>query len=87
MEQITRHAQQRMNQRGIQSTMVELALECGEFDQRSRCIFRKKDAIRELSELRNRERTLKKIIDKGGVVVVEDRGAVITTYNYQGRNH
>lgn len=52
MKNLTRHAQQRMNQRGIQSSMVDLVLEYGEFDHRNRCILNRKNAINLMSEFR-----------------------------------
>ena len=82
MKNLTYHAQQRMNQRGIQSSMINLVMEHGEFDHRNRCILSKKNAIGLMSEFRQSLKTLMKVIDKGGVVVVEDEGKVITTYNY-----
>jgi len=87
MERVTYHAEQRMNQRGIQAQMVDMVLEYGEFDHRNRCILGKKDAARTLRELQKKEQALKKILDKGGVVVVAEEDSVITTYNYQGRQH
>jgi hypothetical protein len=35
-----------------------------------------------MSEFKDVLKTLMKVIDKGGLVVVEDAGKVITTYNY-----
>jgi hypothetical protein len=35
-----------------------------------------------MSEFKDALKTLMKVIDKGGLVVVEDAGKVITTYNY-----
>jgi hypothetical protein len=82
MKYITHHAQQRMNQRGIKSSMIDLTLEHGEFDERNRCVLTKQNAIELMSEFKDVLKTLMKVIDKGGLVVVEDAGKVITTYNY-----
>jgi hypothetical protein len=46
-------------------------------------VLGRKEALRLLEELQRSERLLKKILDKGGVVVVADGGALITTYNYK----
>jgi hypothetical protein len=82
MKYITNHAQQRMNQRGIKSSMIDLTLEHGEFDERNRCVLTKQNAIELMTEFKDTLKILMKVIDKGGLVVIEDAGKVITTYNY-----
>jgi hypothetical protein len=62
--------------------MIDLTLEHGEFDERNRCVLTKQNAIELMSEFKDVLKTLMKVIDKGGLVVVEDAGKVITTYNY-----
>jgi hypothetical protein len=62
--------------------MIDLTLEHGEFDERNRCVLTKQNAIELMSEFKDALKTLMKVIDKGGLVVVEDAGKVITTYNY-----
>jgi hypothetical protein len=80
--QQTQHIKQRMSQRGISSDMVELVLAHGIPDQ-DRYVLGRKEALRLLEEFQRSERLLKKILDKGGVVVVADGNALITTYNYK----
>lgn len=81
----TMHAQERMSQRGISKAMVEFVLEHGTPEQ-DKVILGRKDALTLLESLQDQQRILKKILDKGGVVVVAtDR--VITTYNSQRRAH
>lgn len=83
--QTTVHFQQRMSQRGINGKMLDIVLEHGRLDK-DRHVLGRKDAIRLLDELRAQEAVLKKIIDKGGMVIVSDNGTLITTYNYSGRH-
>ena len=78
----TRHFQQRMTQRGINQDMVDLVLSHGETDGDKVILSRKASA-----RLMEAARTLAKILDKGGLVVVASGDAQLTTYNYQGRSH
>lgn len=78
----TRHFQQRMTQRGISQDMVDLVLSYGETDGDKVILSRKASA-----RLMEAARTLAKILDKGGLVVVASGDAQLTTYNYQGRSH
>lgn len=78
----TRHFQQRMSQRGISQDMVDLVLSYGETDGDKVILSRKASA-----RLMEAARTLAKILDKGGLVVVASGDAQLTTYNYQGRSH
>ncbi len=76
----TTHMQARMSQRGISGEMVDLARRFGRDDQ-DKYILDRKGLRRLLEELRGLERKVIKALDKGGVVVVEAGGALITTYN------
>lgn len=77
----TQHIQQRMSQRGVSRDMVELVLDHGRIEQ-DRYILGRKEASRRLEMLRRESQLLKKVLDKGGVVVVAEGDALITTYNY-----
>ena len=66
--------------------MVDYVIEHGT-PERDRVIMGKKDALRKLEMLQEEQRLLKKILDKGGVVVVADGETLITTYNFQHRAH
>lgn len=83
--QNTVHIQQRMSQRGINGKMLDIVLEHGRLEK-DKHVLRRKDAIRLLDELREQAAVVKKIIDKGGMVVVSDNGTLITTYNYSERH-
>lgn len=77
----TQHATHRMSQRGISGAMVEFALEWG-INDGDKYVLGKKEAIARLEQLKQEERTLKRVIDKGGLIVVADGEHVITTYNW-----
>ena len=81
MKYITKHAHQRMSQRGIKTSMIDLTLEHGEFDNQNRCVLTKNNAIEVMADLKIALKTVMKVIDKGGLVVVEESGRVVTTYN------
>lgn len=83
--QFTRHAHQRMTQRGITRSMIDLVLEFGEVEQ-DKAVLDKKRAQQLIRELEEKLRTAKKILDKGGCVVVEADNAILTTYNYQSKH-
>lgn len=76
----TIHAQQRMNQRGINREMMELVMEYGKIDLDKRVLGRK-DAQSLLTQMQEQMKVLKKIIDKGGIVIVAENDTCITTYN------
>ena len=78
----TAHIRQRMGQRGISSDMVDLVMGYGKTEG-DRIVLSRKHSARLLAAAR----TLNKIVDKGGLVVVANGDAQITTYNYTGRKH
>ncbi|CAN2536303.1 hypothetical+protein [Methylocapsa aurea] len=79
----TTHFQQRMSQRGVTMELVELVRDFGEIDQDKRVLGRRE--LQELiSSLRDIERKALKALDKGGLVVVEADGRLITTYARNG---
>lgn len=82
---LTQHAHQRMTQRGITRSMIDLVLEYGEVEQ-DKSFLDKKHAQQLVRDLEEKLRTAKKIMDKGGCVVVEAEDAVLTTYNYQSKH-
>ncbi len=84
--QTTLHIQQRMSQRGISREMVNLALTYGS-SEHDKYILGRKETL-ELLEANQREaKLLKKVLDKGGLVVITDGDAMITTYNCKQRRH
>ena len=81
----TQHIQQRMSQRGVSRDMVELVLTHGRPGQ-DKYILGRKEASQRLELLQRESQLLKKVLDKGGVVVVAEGEALITTYNYAPRH-
>lgn len=82
---LTQHAHQRMTQRGITRSMIDLVLEYGEVEH-DKAILDRKHAQQLILELEVKLRTAKKILDKGGCVVVEVGDSILTTYNYQSKH-
>lgn len=83
----SKHAATRQAQRGISNDMVHYALEHGKEERASRVVFGRKEALERLSQLQEEERLVKKILDKGGVVVVAEGETIVTTYNCVSRKH
>jgi hypothetical protein len=75
----TKHIQQRMSQRGITLDLVDLARQFGEPNQ-DKVVLGRKGLGELLEAVRDIERAAKKALDKGGIVVIEDGDALITTY-------
>jgi len=82
----TRHFSQRMSHRGVNGNVVDLVVKFGEI-QGDRYVLNRRTALQLLEEARELERTIKKVLDKGGVVVVAEDGNLITTYNYTGERN
>ena len=80
MKQMTKHMAARMSQRGVSGDMVEIARQFGVLDS-DKSVLRRRELHDLLTTLRDAERTVLKLLDKGGIVVVEEAGALITTYN------
>lgn len=76
----TRHIGRRMSQRGIKQALINLTLQFGE-DAQDKCVLGRRGLRQLIDELRDLERTAMQALDKGGVIVVQADGALITTYN------
>src|SRR5690606_19903954 len=81
----TRHFSQRMSQRGVSQEMVRLVREYGALEGK-KVVLGRRAAGQVIDELMDKLRVLKKIQDKGGVIVVEEGDSLITTYNYSARH-
>ncbi|MBI2783099.1 MAG: hypothetical protein HYX64_03310 [Gammaproteobacteria bacterium] len=79
----TRHFEKRMSQRGISKDLADLALELG-YQHGDRYVLGRRELDRELDRLDERRRLLLKARDKGGVVVVAQDYALVTTYRFEG---
>lgn len=76
----TRHFSQRMSQRGVSREMVDVVRDYGVLEG-DKVVLGQRDAGRLINELMRKLRVLKKIQDKGGLVVVESGDSLVTTYN------
>lgn len=82
MVQTTRHLGVRMSQRGITGDMIDFVLTHG-INAQDKIILGRKDLMRLVADMDGEQRAVAlKLLDKGGVVVVEDQGALLTTYNF-----
>ena len=79
----THHCKARQSQRGISLDMVEYVLAHGS-QEKDKVVFGKKEAKQRIAD--NERRLLMNISDQGGVVVVADGDALITTYNCSQRH-
>ncbi len=78
---ISHHADQRMNQRGISRRLIEFTLRHGRVEG-DKHVLDRKESRRIIESLTEQLRLAKRIMDKGGVVVVEgERDTIVTTYN------
>jgi Domain of unknown function (DUF4258) len=77
---ISRHADQRMNQRGITRRLVDFTLRHGRVEG-DRHVLDRREARRVIAELQEQLRLALQVMDKGGVAVVEAEGTIVTTYN------
>lgn len=86
MLQRTRHLGARMSQRGVKMDMVDFALAHGK-NVGDKIVLDRKDLSRLVGDLNGSQRAIAlKLLDKGGLVVVEDQGALLTTYNFDSFN-
>lgn len=82
----THHMKQRMSQRGISREMVDFVLDHGQIEQ-DKIVLGRKEARQLLKRLQDQMRVVKKVLDKGGVTVVTEGEALITTYNVDSYQH
>lgn len=75
----TRHASKRVRQRGISDRMIDLVFSCGR-DERDRVILDRRGLNRLIGEVDDLRRLLLRTLDKGGIVVVERDGRLITAF-------
>lgn len=78
---ISKHARQRMCQRGISDRLMCLALQHGRPEAGDRLVLDRKEALRLLQQVDEERSALMKVIDKGGIVVVDSGNTVVTAYN------
>ncbi|MHC6647646.1 hypothetical protein ACYTPF_13820 [Alteromonas sp. HB246098] len=76
----TRHIHQRMNQRGIKQAMLEVVKQFG-IDSGDKTILNQKALRDAIAECKRIEKLMQKMENKGGLVLVEEDGHEITTYD------
>lgn len=81
----THHCKARQAQRGIPLKLVDYVLTHGAVEN-DKFVLEMKEAKQRLADLEREKRLLMKIADKGGVVVVAEGEALITTYNCTHRD-
>ena len=79
--QFTRHADQRLRQRGLRTKDIELVMALGTQGPAGRVVLLASDAAREIAECKRRIQTLERL---RGCVVVCEQGMVITCYHASG---
>lgn len=79
---ITLHADQRMNQRGISRRLLDFTLRHGRLVGDKRILDRK-ESLRLIAALNEELRLAKQVLDKGGVAVVDNQDSVVTAYKLQ----
>jgi hypothetical protein len=77
---VSQHAQQRMTQRGISRRLVDFTLRHGRVDG-DKHILDRNESRRLIDALEEELRLAKRVLDKGGVTVVEGDDTLITAYN------
>ena len=75
----TQHIGRRMSQRGIKQALVDLTLQFGE-DAEDKCVLGRQGLKLLIGELRALQRTAMQALDKGGIIVVQADGALVTAY-------
>lgn len=79
----SKHAQARMTQRGITKRILEMVFEFGECDSGDKIILNRKIGQKVLAEIDQFRKSIIKLMDKGGVVLVAEGDSLITTYNVE----
>lgn len=83
--QISHHAEQRVNQRGISRRLMDFTLRHGRVEGAKRVLDRQ-ESKRIIQSLMEELRLARQILDKGGVTIVESGDTIVTAYNVGGRH-
>lgn len=82
--QVSRHADRRMNQRGISRRLVDFTLRHGRVVG-DRHVLDRNESRRLIDALSEELRLAKRVFEKGGVTVVEGGDTIVTAYNLRAR--
>ena len=77
---ISHHAAERMSQRGISRRLIDFALRHGRIEGNKRVLDRN-ESRRLIDDLKEELRLAMRVMDKGGIVVVDQSDTLITAYN------
>lgn len=82
----TKHIDKRMNQRGITKDMIDFTLNFGEVTNDKWFTNKKilQDSIRQFEQ---QIKTAKRLLDKGGIVVVSEDESLITAYHFDSARY
>ena len=82
----TKHIDKRMNQRGITQDMIDFTLNFGEVTNDKWFTNKKilQDSIRQFEQ---QIKTAKRLLDKGGIVVVSEDESLITAYHFDSARY
>jgi len=81
----TRHYGSRISQRGIREATVELAQQHG-IQEGDKLVLGRKQIRKVLDALDRERKELIRALDKGGVIVVESGGVLVTAYDFDSFN-
>jgi hypothetical protein len=76
----TRHIHQRMSQRSIQLSMLDIVKDFG-VDNGDKIILNKKSIDMAITELNRISKLMQKMRSRGGIVLVQENDVDITTYD------
>jgi hypothetical protein len=86
MMQLTKHANKRIQERGIPKVLLELVIEYGEI-YGDAYKLNKKHTDTLIEELKKKQKLLEKISKKGGLTVIPGSSGYITAYRINSYNH
>lgn len=82
----TKHIDKRMNQRGITQDMIDFTLNFGEVTN-DKWFTNKKILQESIRQLEQQIKTAKRLLDKGGIVVVSEDESLITAYHFDSARY
>lgn len=82
----TKHIDKRMNQRGITQDMIDFTLNFGEITN-DKWFTNKKILQESIRQLEQQIKTAKRLLDKGGIVVVSEDESLITAYHFDSARY
>lgn len=82
----TKHIDKRMNQRGITQDMIDFTLNFGEVTN-DKWFTNKKILQESIRQLEQQIKTAKRLLDKGGIVVVSEYESLITAYHFDSARY